>query len=391
MIVAMRDNSSVPVRRTASGIEWWVPLALATGGIVIAVVFWAVVLNLEHSAGWGFDFRAYYEAAQRLVATGTPYQPETLNAPFRPGPAGLYLYTPMPALLVVPLTWLGPQAATMSWFLLRVGLLAATCGLMPVPRWVKLSIFAVAAISAEFLYDLNLGNVSLIVTFFAVVAWRWLDRPLSGLALAASATVRPAMGAIWVWWLVRRKWRAAIATVAGLLAIVLVSLPFVGLGPWLQYAQVLRNVSDVLGVQRNLDFGSTALSLGVSPEASNLFLIGGYVVALGAIVFSLRRDREISYVVTLMATLLLTPLLWDHYLTSLIVPAALVAARGRRLGIVLPLLGWLPLVLLPVVVVVGMLLPFSLADRGERSLRLSRDEAEPVADADSSLRETASA
>ena len=71
---------------------------------------------------------------------------------------------------------------------------------------------------------------------------------------------------------------------------------------------------------------------------------------IGALILSLRRDREISYAVTLMATLLLSPLLWDHYLTNLIVPAALLAARGRRLGVLLPLLGWLPLVLLPFVV-----------------------------------------
>ena len=35
--------------------------------------------------------------------------------------------------------------------------------------------------------------------------------------------------------------------------------------------------------------------------------------------FSLRRDRELSFMVTLGATLLLSPLLWDHYLA---LPAA---------------------------------------------------------------------
>jgi hypothetical protein len=85
-----------------------------------------------------------------------------------------------------------------------------------------------------------------------------------------------------------------------------------------------------------------------------------------------------------MATLLLTPLLWDHYLTNLIVPAALVAARGRRFAVLLPLLGWLPLVALPVVTVAGMLLPFVVKDRGEPSLRV-RDQPESVSDADASL------
>ena len=58
-----------------------------------------------------YDFDAYYDAALRLMATGTPYQAETLDGPFRPGPYGLYLYSPPLALLFVPLTWLGEHAA----------------------------------------------------------------------------------------------------------------------------------------------------------------------------------------------------------------------------------------------------------------------------------------
>jgi hypothetical protein len=108
------------------------------------------------------------------------------------------------------------------------------------------------------------------------------------------------------------------------------------------------------------------------------------VLAIGAILLSLRRDREIGFSVTLMATLLLSPLMWDHYLTNLIVPGALLASRGRRWGVLLPLLGWLPLLLLPAVTVVGMLVPFLAPDRGEPALGLSSGQGEPVADLDAS-------
>jgi hypothetical protein len=256
---------------------------------------------------------------------------------------------------------------------------------MPVPRWIKLATLAVSVVSAEFLYDLNLGNVSLIVTFLAVVAWRWLDRPLSGISIAASLCVRPAMGALWLWWIVRRQWQAAAWVVLGFAAIVVISVPFVGLTPWLQYVSVLRHISHVMGVQRNLDFGSTALSLGLPANLGVMFLVGGYALAVAAIILGLRRDREIGFAVTLMATLLLSPLLWDHYLTNLIIPAALLASRGRRWAVALPLLGWLPLVLLPVVTVVGMLLPFLAQDRGVRALELSLDQAEAIPDVDPSL------
>jgi hypothetical protein len=82
-------------------------------------------------------------------------------------------------------------------------------------------------------------------------------------------------------------------------------------------------------------------------------------------VLSLRRDRELSFVVTLGATLLISPLLWDHYLTNLLVPAAFLAGRGRWPAVLLPLLCWLPQDLLPALALAGMLLPFVAPDRGE--------------------------
>ena len=56
---------------------------------------------------------------------------------------------------------------------------------------------------------------------------------------------------------------------------------------------------------------------------------------------SLRYDRETSFMVTIGATLLLAPLLWDHYLATLLLPAAFLAQRGRWWGLALPLLAWL--------------------------------------------------
>jgi hypothetical protein len=66
--------------------------------------------------------------------------------------------------------------------------------------------------------------------------------------------------------------------------------------------------------------------------------------------------------VTLSATLLLAPLLWDHYLSSLVLSAAFLAQRGRPWALALPLLSWLPAELLPFVVLLAMTLPFVARD-----------------------------
>jgi glycosyl transferase family 87 len=248
---------------------------------------------------------------------------------------------------------------------------------MPIPWRQRLTLFGVALLSAPVLRDLELGNVSLLVTLLGVVMWRWLDRPAAGIALAVSLIVRPTMALIGAWWLVRGIWRpVAWAATVGIV-VVLASLVWLRPEVWLQYPTVLGHVRDVMGVPNNLDLGSAVLLLGGSPRLAELALYAGYAVAIGAVLLSLRRDRELSYVVTLMATLILSPLLWDHYLINLLVPAAFLAARGRVWGLALPLLAWLPLPLLPLVAIAGMLLPFLAgppAGRPDRSSNAAPDD-----------------
>jgi len=52
------------------------------------------------------------------------------------------------------------------------------------------------------------------------------------------------------------------------------------------------------------------------------------------------------------------PLMWDHYLSTLALPAAFLAARDRPCAIAVPLRSWAPAKLLPVVMVGATLLPF---------------------------------
>ena len=122
-----------------------------------------------------------------------------------------------------------------------------------------------------------------------------------------------------------------------------------GIGGYSDYLTVLRNLSGVTDVARNLDLSSTALALGLGGQVAAGLQLCGYGVAVGAILLSLRRDREVGFIVTVGASLLLSPLIWDHYLAMLVLPAAMFADRGRPAAIALPLLSWLPSELLPFV------------------------------------------
>ncbi len=301
-------------------------------------------------------------AAERLAETGTLYPDEALAGAYRTGSIYNYYYAPPLGIAIGPLDQLGGGSAVAIWFLLHVAALAAACALMPVPVWVRLASFGVVALSFGATRDLVLGNVSVLLLLPLAVAWRSLDRPVGAVAQALAMSVRPMLGVLLIWQMLRRQWRAVAWTIGSGLAIIALSLPFVGIDGYRDYLTVLRNLSGLTGEAHNLDLSSTALAAGADQAVAQLALLVSYAIGIAAIGLSLRRDREIGFVVTAMASLLLVPLLWDHYLAMLALPAALLASRGRPWGLALPLLSWLPAVAIPFVVIAATLLPFTARD-----------------------------
>lgn len=311
---------------------------------------------------WAFDLEAYVGAALRLGTEGSLYRPDLMAGPFEPGPADLFYYAPPLGVAMLPFTGMPVADSAIIWYVLRVAALLAACALMPVRPVTRALAFAVMAFSWPVLKDAVLGNVSILLLLPLVVAWRWIDRPAGSVALALAMAVRPGLGVLLLWQLLRRRWRAAAWTIAGGLAVVVLTLPFVGLDGYLDYVAVLRNLGVPEGVSENRDLGGVALALGASGEVVTLARIASVGIAGLAILLSLRRDREVSFMVTLVASLLLVPLLWDHYLATLLLPAAFLADRLRLIAILLPLLAWLPGLALPGVVLAAMLLPFLVRD-----------------------------
>ena len=303
-------------------------LWLVVSALVYSDASSAVVAIPTEDDFWGYDYLAYVNAAERLIATGSLYQAETLSGPYRPGPFGLYMYAPPLGVSLQPATGLGFDAGMWTWYIAHVLALIAACVLLPVRPLIRLFTFVVAAFSFAVTKDMALGNVSVLILLPTVVAWRWLDRPLGSIAQAFAISIRPTLGILLIWQLLRRQWRAVAWTVLAGSLLIVFTLPFVGLEGYLDYLTVLRNMSDVTGVLYNYDLGSIALAPGAVRQAPRSPRVG-YVIAIAAILLSLRRDRELGFVVTVMASLLLSPLLWDHYLAMLVLPAAFLAERGR--------------------------------------------------------------
>ena len=314
----------------------------------LLVVAWGA---FQGSEGFAYDYAAYDAAARRLLASEPLYLPDTVTAYQVGAYEGLYLYPPPVALAFTPLAFLPAADAANLWFAFHVILLGVGCLVLPVSPTARLATFAVAAVSYPVLFDLNLGNISVVVYALTAIAWAAMGGPLAAAAHAFLVLLRLPFIAFGALWLFQRRWRTIAQTAIAGMVIVLISAIVVGASTYVDYVKILTGLPDVSTGEHNFSLKSVALDAGLGVGIANALLLGGVVVSLVAIWFAgTRRDADTAFVVTAVATLLTAPFLHPHYLVILLVPAAFLFDRLSPAAIALPLLGWLPGPVLPAAV-----------------------------------------
>jgi hypothetical protein len=131
----------------------------------------------------------------------------------------------------------------------------------------------------------------------------------------------------------QRRWQAiawGIAVIAGAVAVTALVM---GIGTWSDFATLMRQVSDPVSTPHNFTPGAIAYQLGVPAEVASAVQLGVMVlVVLVVIVAGLRAAPLPGFLVAVVASQLLSPILWDHYSMLLLLPvrtcsiATLVAA-----------------------------------------------------------------
>jgi hypothetical protein len=353
----MASGYAIALRRLA-------PWLLAALGVAVLVTSAFLFIG---STGFGYDYLAYDAAARRL-AVGESLYPPGIAAAYNSGAyGGLYLYAPPLAVALVPMAALPVNTAILAWFVGRILLLGLGCALLPVRRDARLTLWFVASISFPVLYDLNLGNLSVVLFALGAAIWRWNGTPWAGVALAAALTVRYPFGLVGIAWILTRRVRSIVGAVTTGAAIAGATLLIVGTAGWVDYVTILRGLEDVGTGPHNFTLGTMLAGFGIGTPWTTVATLGGVSGSVLAVaVAARRRDPELALVVSLAGTLLFAPFFHPHYLVALLIPAAYVANRGHRWGYALPLLGWLPGGLLGVVAVAGLVAPFFAGQRSDQ-------------------------
>ncbi len=317
-------------------------VALARAGLpVAAIVAFATlpglaILASAQAGTLGFDFMSYHQVAGRAFAGEQLYDTSVQVT----GGFGLFYYPPPFILMVLPFAWLDATVAAWIFTGLSVAMLVGGIWLMPVSRTVRWTTLLLAGLSWPVAYALKLGQVGPILLLLFALGWRWLDRPARfGVVGALGALVKIQPGIVLGWAFLTRRWTAvAVGAVVGLIASLVATLTLGGPQIWVDMFTLLYNVSDPILTPHNFTPGAAAFQAGLGEPVAIAIQATSTILVLVAVVASAWLLRsEASYLVAVVASQLLSPILWDHYAMLLLLPVAWLLERRQWWAVLITL------------------------------------------------------
>ncbi len=273
--------------------------------------------------GFLFDLHVMWKAGHDIVTGHSPYP---------------FVYPAPAAFLMVPFGALPWKLAVIAFTLVLIGSLVLALRLLGVKDW---RCYGAALACVPMTSSLTIGTLGPLLLLATAAAWRYRNRRLVvALAVVGAVVTKLFLWPLVIWLIATRRFRTAAATVALGIGVVFGSWALLGFDGLRQYP---HRISRVAGLEQEKSFSPFALarSLGMSATATQIMFAVLTLAAIAAIVILARGhdgDRR-AFVAAVGAGLVLSPIVWLHYLVILFAPIAL---YRRRLSAawVLPLAFW---------------------------------------------------
>lgn len=379
----MNHTFTPPRRHSALS---WLLLAFAS-----ALYCWTNIWNAWHGINSN-DFKHIYFGMKALLDGISPYTFEALHHQaalqgYDRIALNPYVYLPFTGHAMGILAPFNFEQAQAAWFILNHIFVAASLwmisSLWPHRRVLALALLTLAmGINFPLYRTLTAGQLNCALLFMICLGWRLMraGRPaLAGIVMAFATLYKLMPGIYVLYFLLRRRWRAFFAMAIAGPALFLVSMVAGGINTTLDFFPVLNQMgygkstwSDVFSFwddppnQSLNSFFSHIFALNDhtrpwaywGQQAANTWTIIATLLLLAAYVVMLFRSsrpmpadaphtttNDPAFGATLILGLLTPSLLWDHYLSMLILPAAimvqLAAKTQRRWAVGLVTICWL--------------------------------------------------
>jgi hypothetical protein len=312
-------------KRTSAGVAVAVLLTL--------VAYWWYTMVVGGPSDWAFDFKQFWQGANDVVHGVSPYPSAaqldaareefgsvSIQEDFRfPYPAGA-------AVLLAPLGALSFGLASAIWGLLLIAAILGAVWLLGVRDW---RVLAVVVTAQPVVTSVRLGTLTPVLLLLAAIAWRWRDRRwVAGGAIAVALSLKLFLWPLLVWFVATRRFGAA-AIAAAVASIATVGAwAAIGFQGFTMYPELLRRLThlvETIGLSLVALGDQAGMPIGVARTLP--FLVG---IPLLVAVFVVARgedgDRR-AFSLAVIAAIAITPIVWLHYFTLLVLPLALARPR----------------------------------------------------------------
>ena len=290
--------------------------------------------------GWQepFDLRVFVRAADDVLDGRDPYvQPGAIT-----GPADApYAYPPVLALALTPLAAVPRHVHDVYlpgvvFSLLLIASIVVSLLVLEVRDWRCHLVALLYPVTVE---TVEYGAIGPILLLLVALVWRFRDRPVgAGVAAGSAVVLKLFLWPLLVWLVLTRRLRAAAVGAACALALALVSWAVIAFRGISDYEHLLRRLVDVEAENSYSGFAVLRM-LGLPALPARAVVVAAGIVLL-ALAWRAARNEPgaggdaVSLSLVIVAALVLTPILWLHYLVLLLVPIALARPRLSALWLV---------------------------------------------------------
>jgi hypothetical protein len=320
-------------------------------------ILFSVLDDLDNKEWGGADFTAYYTAA-KLIRNGiSPYNEaafgnEAQSLGFRNDRP--YIYVPLLAISLIPLTLLPPREAAAVWFTANVVLLVISTLLMVRTLGIQKHKIAVVALLLAVLtfypavFSIFVGQANVLLLALVILTWHLAKRgsdELAGISIAAASLVKIFPFCIAVYFLWKGRYRSFVFALSALVILTAFSVAIVGLEPHVTYVSSVLPTQLVKPHPLNQSL-SSFLYRTIQPDQPRVLVLwqlaslsASALVVLGTVLLIPRTSRDaafldLEFALVVVSMLLVSTVSWIGTLTLLVLPFGVATKEiilyGRR-------------------------------------------------------------
>jgi hypothetical protein len=330
--------------------------------LVLAIILVGRVISRKIVDPTGWDFQALWLYGRVADSGQNPYLPGPYPAMAGPGPFNQdfreevlevgAVYPPPTLLLFGAVGWLPLRVAIVPWMVVQtiafIGMVVLLWRIFMPDHggWGLALMFTLALLLAATIATFGHGQVNFMAVLCVLAAWRTRDRAISGVWIVASTILKLMYGILWLYPLLRGRWRPftgiIVATVAALIASV-IAFGFPMLRTYVidnpvqhrmpsYYFTTYVNQSLLGASIRLMPYPRSVLG---PPIHHPLYIISALLVTMITIWLAARLPRTVegedaAFILLILAGMLIYPWTISNYFVLLLVPMGYLWARRNR-------------------------------------------------------------